>query len=56
MFSLGGVSKTLFISHQANHRYRGPDGRAMDEAKIGREEILLGEFLRFRYRQAGYPL
>ena len=31
-------SKTLFINHPANHLYRGPDSRAMDEAKIGREE------------------
>ena len=26
------------MSHPANNRYRGPDGRAMDEVEIGREE------------------
>jgi hypothetical protein len=49
------VSKILFLSRPADNRYRGPDGRAMDEAKIGREETPSGGFLRFRYRKAGYP-
>jgi hypothetical protein len=48
--------KIFFISYLANHRYRGPDGRAMDEAKIGREETHSWKILSIPPRQSGITL